>query len=319
MASQSEPPHDGHIVTFYSFKGRTGRTTALANVAWILAANGQRVLAVDWDLESPWLHRCFRPFLIDKNLSHSRGVIDIIRNFVRAAFRPHSGPQNASWYVRYADVEREAVSLTWRFIGEGVIDLLPAGQQDPSYPVTVSTFDWEAFHRLNGKAFLKALRNDMRKRYDYVLIDSRSGLSDTAAICTVNLADTVVDCFDLTDQSIDAAATVAESIVRLRRHEPVRLLPVPIRTADTEQYKLEDWRAHARRRFVQDLAAEIPYQPDTEAEEILAVFDTSPHGEASLISAYEKLTAIITDGAITHLPTIAKDQYRQWLADNDSG
>ena len=35
----------GRIVTFYSFKGGTGRTMALANVAWILAANGMRILA----------------------------------------------------------------------------------------------------------------------------------------------------------------------------------------------------------------------------------------------------------------------------------
>ena len=45
--------HNGQVVTFYSFKGGTGRTMALANVAWILAANGKRVLVVDWDLESP--------------------------------------------------------------------------------------------------------------------------------------------------------------------------------------------------------------------------------------------------------------------------
>ncbi|SCG01354.1 AAA domain-containing protein [Streptomyces sp. Ncost-T6T-2b] len=44
---------DGRIVTFYSYKGGTGRTMALANVAWILAANGKRVLAVDWDLGGP--------------------------------------------------------------------------------------------------------------------------------------------------------------------------------------------------------------------------------------------------------------------------
>ena len=54
---------DGQVVTFYSYKGGTGRTMALANVAWILAANGQRVLVVDWDLESPGLHRFFHPFL----------------------------------------------------------------------------------------------------------------------------------------------------------------------------------------------------------------------------------------------------------------
>lgn len=52
---------DGRIVTFYSYKGGTGRTMALANTAWILAANGKRVLAVDWDLEAPGLHRFFHP------------------------------------------------------------------------------------------------------------------------------------------------------------------------------------------------------------------------------------------------------------------
>ena len=54
---------NGKIVTFYSFKGGTGRTMALANVAWILASNGLKVLVVDWDLDSPGLHRYFHPFL----------------------------------------------------------------------------------------------------------------------------------------------------------------------------------------------------------------------------------------------------------------
>ena len=37
----------GQIITFYSYKGGTGRTMALANVAWILASNGKRVLSVE--------------------------------------------------------------------------------------------------------------------------------------------------------------------------------------------------------------------------------------------------------------------------------
>jgi Mrp family chromosome partitioning ATPase len=54
---------NGRIITFYSYKGGTGRTMALANTAWILASNGFRVLAVDWDLEAPGLARFFEPFL----------------------------------------------------------------------------------------------------------------------------------------------------------------------------------------------------------------------------------------------------------------
>jgi len=58
----------GEIITFYSYKGGTGRSMALANVAWVLASNGRRVLVIDWDLEAPGLHRYFKPFLLDKEL-----------------------------------------------------------------------------------------------------------------------------------------------------------------------------------------------------------------------------------------------------------
>jgi MinD-like ATPase involved in chromosome partitioning or flagellar assembly len=49
----------GQIVVFYSFKLGTGRMMALASLAWILAANGKRVLITDWDPESPGLHTFF--------------------------------------------------------------------------------------------------------------------------------------------------------------------------------------------------------------------------------------------------------------------
>src|SRR4051812_16178325 len=47
------------VITFYSFKGGVGRSMALANIAVQLARRGKRVLAVDWDLEAPGLHRYF--------------------------------------------------------------------------------------------------------------------------------------------------------------------------------------------------------------------------------------------------------------------
>src|SRR5712691_10016640 len=95
------------IITFYSYKGGTGRSMALANIAWILASNGKRVLMVDWDLEAPGLHRYFHPFLQDKNLASSSGVIDLMMNFEAAAIQPrppasndaHDDPDNPNWYV----------------------------------------------------------------------------------------------------------------------------------------------------------------------------------------------------------------------------
>src|SRR3954466_8650371 len=52
----------GDIVTFYSYKGGTGRTMALANIGHILAWQlppYRKVLMIDWDLEAPGLHRYF--------------------------------------------------------------------------------------------------------------------------------------------------------------------------------------------------------------------------------------------------------------------
>src|ERR1041384_3063617 len=80
------------IITFYSYKGGTGRSMALANVAWILASSGRRVLAIDWDLEAPGLHRYFHPFLLDKELVASPGVSDLVWIFATAAATPGEGP-----------------------------------------------------------------------------------------------------------------------------------------------------------------------------------------------------------------------------------
>src|SRR5262249_23675744 len=103
MTAQLTGESGGKIVTFYSYKGGVGRTMALANVAWILASNGYRVLAVDWDLESPGLHRYFHPFLEDKALtkSSSLGILDMIRGYVEAVLTPPTQSEGANWIEQF--------------------------------------------------------------------------------------------------------------------------------------------------------------------------------------------------------------------------
>src|SRR5687768_6487561 len=100
MSPMYRPPRSAKIITFYSYKGGTGRTMLLANVAWILASNGYRVLTVDWDLEAPGLHRYFAPFLIDKKLESSDGIIDMITHFAVQAMtpQPEGQPREKDWY-----------------------------------------------------------------------------------------------------------------------------------------------------------------------------------------------------------------------------
>ena len=84
------------IVTFYSYKGGTGRSMAVANFAWIVAASGKRVLTIDWDLEAPGLHRYYRPFLADPDLFDTNGLIDAFWSLTASAMArlPYTNPPN---------------------------------------------------------------------------------------------------------------------------------------------------------------------------------------------------------------------------------
>jgi len=314
----------GQVVTFYSYKGGTGRTMALANVAWILASCGKSVLAVDWDLEAPGLHKFFRPFFDESVVAATPGVIEIINDYASAAVGP--GPRPDGWHLEYADVMRHAVSLEWAFAGSGTLDFLSAGRQNRDYSAAVAGLDWDNFYeRLGGGTFFRAMRDGMKRNYDYVLIDSRTGLSDVADICTVEFPDVLVVCFTLNDQSIDGASGVAQVISRRYRDRNIRLLPVPMRVEDAEKEKLDVGRALARVKFdglPEGLSAEanalywasveVPYKPFYAFEEMLATFGDGPGSPASLLACFERLTGAIAgaDFAMPPMPEELRLRYK---------
>lgn len=325
-AEETREPRDGLIVTFYSFKGGTGRTMALANVAWILAANGHRVLVADWDLESPGLDRFFQPFFVDKEARDAPGIIDLIRAYEREALKA-AQEERTALAGAYARVQQYAFSLNWDFPDGGYLDFLSPGKMNLDYVASLAAMDWDSFYeKLNGGEFLDALRADMKRNYDYVLIDSRTGFSDISQICTVHLPDVLVDCFTLSTQGIMGAADVAKRVGK-RNGRPIRLLPVPMRVDQAEKKKVDDGRLVAQREFA-DLpenmsdaqrreywaSVEVPYQAFYAYEETLAVFGDKPDLPGSLLSAFERLTARISDRAVTGLPPM-DEQLRLRTAD----
>src|SRR4051794_3795690 len=155
----------GKVVTFYSYKGGTGRSMMLANVAWVLASNGKRVLVVDWDLEAPGLHRYFAPFLLDPDLTASEGVIDFVIDFAVEAVAAggQSEEQSADWYKPHKKLLRYAPSLQGVFPRKALLVFIPAGRQGPAYSTRVNSFDWQNFYdRFGGGVFLEAAKARMR-------------------------------------------------------------------------------------------------------------------------------------------------------------
>ncbi|MER7132629.1 FxSxx-COOH system tetratricopeptide repeat protein [Streptosporangium saharense] len=305
---------EGRIVTFYSYKGGTGRTMAVANTAWILASSGKRVLVVDWDLESPGLHKFFRPFIEEGLVAQTSGVIDLITTYQWEVMREdRHGERAPDWHREYARVEPHAVSLEFDFPRGGTLDLLSAGRQNRDYSSVVSSFDWDNFYeRHGGGKFLDALRDDMRACYDYTLIDSRTGLSDIAEVCTVQMPHILVACFTLSDQGIDGTSSVARHIAQRYADRDIRILPVPMRIETGEKEKCDAGRSIAKRKFDKFPrgmsqseidqywgAVEIPYTPFYAFEEILSVFGDEPNRPGSMLSAFERLTGAITEGEVT--------------------
>jgi MinD-like ATPase involved in chromosome partitioning or flagellar assembly len=330
-------PPPGRIITFYSYKGGTGRSMALANIAWILACNGLRVLVIDWDLEAPGLHRYFSPFLPDPELSETPGLIDFFVHFMEAAHTQGAREETSissdrPWFYDRADLLRYSVSLDYEFPSDGRLDFVGAGQQGSSYSLRVNSFQWGEFYdKLGGGVFLEAMKAEMREQYDYVLIDSRTGLSDTSGICTVQMPDELLICFTLNRQSVFGAAAMARSADTQRRlktgEQGLRIWPVPTRVEMHEKVRLDAARLGARELFAPFIwhipvgqraaywgDAEILYFPYYAYEEVLAPLADPPLQKVSLLNSMERLTARLTGNKVAAMPSLPSGQRERLLA-----
>jgi MinD-like ATPase involved in chromosome partitioning or flagellar assembly len=343
------PKAKGRIITFYSYKGGTGRSMALANVAFVLALDGNRVLVIDWDLEAPGIHRYFHPFLEDKELETTEGLLDMVENLAaHAAASDNPLPADQVDIINYIEPlewPREwprdiPHRVSWKTFGPRArIDLLPAGRQGPAYTRKLNAFNWVDFYeKLGGRGLLDVAKTQMRGIYDYILIDSRTGVSDTSGICTVEMPDTLVVCFTLNDQSIRGAAAVAESVREQRRsrpaetadqqnqgggadHDDFRIFPVPTRVEITsERDKREaalDLAKETFSTFLTDMSPEaqarywgsvqMAYFPFYAFEEIPAVFGDQPNELLSLTTAITQITRMITDPPVGRVRPLAED------------
>jgi cellulose biosynthesis protein BcsQ/tetratricopeptide (TPR) repeat protein len=210
-AQVSNPTSDqpGTICTFYSYKGGVGRTLALANIAVVLARWGYRVLCVDWDLEAPGLHLFF------KNLMHDRtsdGVVELICQ--------HAAGERMSWQDHVISLDIPGT--------ESELDLMPAGRLDHDYAARMQALDWEYLYAETqlGEA-LERVRAELKSAYDFVLVDSRTGITDIGGICTVQLPDLLVFLFTASHQSLEGSLDVVERAAAERQRSSFDRAQIP--------------------------------------------------------------------------------------------
>lgn len=172
-----EAPHPPRV-TLFGIKGGVGRSTALSIWSWYLAKQGKKVLVIDLDLESPGIGQILLP--------HERaadfGVVDwLVEEAVGQA---------DEWLLRDMVATSPLSEST-----EGTVRVVSAaGGKEQDYIAKLSRVYMDInqdgrildfAHRLSE--LLQKL--ETQENPDIVLLDSRAGIHDIAAIAITRLTD----------------------------------------------------------------------------------------------------------------------------------
>jgi len=248
MTMQSIAMQPGEIITFYSYKGGTGRSMALANVACLLAeqqSQGKGVLMIDWDLDAPGLHKFFHDkftWVSGGEFAEKPGLIDLFLILNEAISKISSDT--------YIKTEKETSFLLEGFNFEEFIvetdipslSLLKAGCFDKDYSHRVSNFDWENLYN-RSPSLIRLLAERLSERYRYILIDSRTGYTDIGGICTMLMPQKLVAVFTPNYQSLEGIKDIVKKSTEYRRQShdlrPLLVYPLPSRI----EFSMDDLRA----------------------------------------------------------------------------
>ncbi len=229
------------FVTFYSYKGGIGRSLALANIACLMAEDEehpQRVLLWDFDLEAPGLHKLF-PAQHPKRY----GFVD----------------------MAYEYAVNKKVPDIKDFIYESEIEgiyILQAGEVDKIYCDKLQKINWLSFFGKDPKSagpFFNELINSIKKMdkpFDYILVDSRTGLNDLAGICTQVIPDLLVILFRLTSQNYDGLQHLIPTIqsqIQRRDKKSINIIPVASQVGSAASRGISEFRPKIKKLFNKEI------------------------------------------------------------------
>ncbi|HEX8115337.1 MAG TPA: TIR domain-containing protein, partial [Kofleriaceae bacterium] len=234
--AEAQPP--GTVITFYSYKGGTGRSMAVANTACILAEQAgdpRGVLMIDWDLEAPGLHRYFESRMAAPN---APGLLELLCALRDAVL---DGGAEA-FFARFDDeLARCALPIETPY----PLSLIRAGRIDASYASRLAGFGWEAMFRRDPAVFTR-LAGELARRYRYVLIDARTGISDSSGICSMLMPEKLVLVFTPNHQSLDGVLDGGRRAASYRKGSddlrPLTVFPLASRIDAQDSLQRTVWR-----------------------------------------------------------------------------
>ena len=295
------------IITFYSYKGGVGRSMALANVADLLSRSGLHVLIVDFDLEAPGLEHFF-PIDHDQVQGH-KGLLDLLLTFKYSMSTASSGTEERNAFRQLDDF---LTTVYPSRDGVGGIDLLPAGrrhtdEQIGRYGEELRRFDWLDFYlSWSGELFFEWLRQTFLNRYDAILVDSRTGVTEMGGICAYQLANVIVVFCAPNLQNVEGTQAMvrhflSSQVRAVRGDRPVEVLIVPARVDQKDTALRRTFEQRFEERFDSYLPAslagqglsfwdlQIPYEPRYAFDEQVVTDPSRAEERRGLAASYAKL------------------------------
>lgn len=257
----------GEIITFYSYKGGSGRSMALANTAAFLAvrASHKKVLMIDWDLEAPGLEHYFKEWIGEA--SGRLGIFDFIE-LSKKEFpaREHKNNQEPSEPTEEFFKRIESYLIPVRISNDADnLFLIKAGNVTGNYSDRINRFNWTAFFK-QIPGFFTLFSKYLAEKFDYVLVDSRTGHTDIGGICTMLLPEKLVLVFTPNEQGLEGVLQLAKKAAEYRMKSadlrPLRIYPLPSRVELQEDNLRNDWKGKYQNRF-EDLFKQIYGLPST--------------------------------------------------------
>lgn len=222
-------------ISFYSFKGGVGRSSLVYNLGYELASRGRFVVIADWDLHAPGLTALDELAMNDGPQSR-KGVLD----FLISALSPAGNdevvqaidPKNLAQQTRLAARARKQHSSF------GDLFFIPAGvfnsQQYENYPTELRRLRltdlaaWRAKLQDVGSTEEQSVLSVFRDRVslvqsdlfgtaspDYLLLDSRTGITEIGDVLLGPPVDHSVIVFGLNEQNLIGLDVILEKAMQL--------------------------------------------------------------------------------------------------------
>jgi len=234
------------IVSFYSYKGGVGRTQLLVNIASCLCFEyKQKILLIDWDLEAPGL-----PFFFENKDSDKEGLLDLLTDYLDFVKETRVDENNIPCF------NENYIQNCVKTENSGLIDLVSTGKAS-TYSQKLYSFNWDDFYGVyDGKNYIEWLKEGLKERYDYVFIDSRTGISNYSGIPNIQMPDINVMVVAPTLQNFEGSFRIAQSIGKsdyvLKGYRSPIIIPILSRVDPFIIAKVDEWTSKFKIEF-QDL------------------------------------------------------------------